>query len=494
MSAASYGLRTPTGTDLINTGDDDISFNAERLAQLLDIMAFRQSSTIPANTDMNLFTVGGYHYTGDATNTATLKNLGINYPSIIINMPSTAYVNAQIQMPYGVNSGFLFRTGLGNGTMTPWTKLGKAWDRGELPLNSNPYLMRGPEFAGAWSISGAGTSSTIQGTPPPGMASWLPGQIVITGSGGGNTNLSTIVYTPYAPPGTAHMVWTTTISSYSLTGESAWAPWLNLAGGSAPLYGAGVPNEMRIQAFKDANPLVTTGNKGAVILRFDHGLTPFKSTIWPLLQSRSLKALIAMNSRLWTIAENSGASQADAKAWIATGLVDFSNHTSDHIDRNTGAGIYDTIVNGRKELETQLSTVIHGFTVPGVTEYDKFGGFGGGTLDTYSETLAGSLILANHAVCSGAIGPIHRVMDGIVRQGGRHFGIEQSTYAEIKAQVDAAIANKTAVTLMMHPRNLNASGYISTAVLTQALDYIKAQIDAGKLANISYYQSHHAKL
>lgn len=273
---------------------------------------------------------------------------------------------------------------------------------------------------------------------------------------------------------------------------SVWGEW---EAGDGTLISTPPPSashEMRVQAFKDDYPLVSTEGKGVVVLRFDHGLTNFKSTIWPLLQQHQVKAYIAMNSRLWGIGENSGATQADAQAWIASGLVEFGNHTADHVDRNTAGGIYDTIVNGRRELETQLGTVIHGFTVPGLSEFDQLEGFGAGTNTSYSNTYAGGLILANHAIASGSVGYVNRTLDGQVRQGGRHFTWESATWTYIKSLIDQAVTNQTAITLMAHPREMGREGYFDAALLEQVIEYIRERIDAGDLADISYYQSHHA--
>lgn len=458
---------------------------------------------MPLNSNANSFTTSGLWYTGGVGIIETQVNLAVNIPSEFFVLASSApFSITQFQMPSTLNdTNVYWRSKVsGNATIAGWSgwkPLNSA--RGELPANTNVYDMRGPQWVGVWDISGGETAGTMLGAPPAGMASWLPGQIEVKGGGGGSTNLSTIVYTPYAPAALVQQVWTTTIKAYSLTGEAAWSGWVDLANGgggsgSAATFGAGTPNDMRIQAFKDEYPLVTTGNKGCVVFRYDHGLTNFKSTLWAMHRDAGIPAYIAMNSRLWNIAENSGASQSDAKSWIATGLVRFGNHTSDHKDRNTAEGIFDTIVNGRKELESQLGRIIHGFTVPGLTEYNKFEGFGGGSLDTYSETLAGSLILANHAIASGAIGSIQRPLDGVIRQGGRHFGWEDATFATVKAQIDSAISNKTALTLMLHPRTMGLSGYWTPALAQQVISYVKSKIDAGQLANISYYQSHHAKL
>lgn len=66
--------------------------------------------------------------------------------------------------------------------------------------------------------------------------------------------------------------------------------------------------------------------------------------------------------------------------------------------------------------------------------------------------------------------------------------------ADLKAQIDAAVSAKTALTLMAHPRDLGVIGYFEDALAQQPITYVKRLIDAGQLANISYCQSHHAAL
>lgn len=274
--------------------------------------------------------------------------------------------------------------------------------------------------------------------------------------------------------------------------STTWTPWVNLANGQFPAPPPSGSHPLRVQSFKDDYPLVSTEGKGAVVFRYDHGLTNLKSSLLPLHEQHNIPLYVAMNSRLWNDAENSGASHADARAWINAGIAEFGNHTADHRDRNTAEGIYDNIVNGRKELEDQLQTIIHGFTVPGLSEYNAFEGFGGGSLDSYSDTYAGGLILANHAVCSGTMGSTLRPLDGQVRQGGRHYTWEARSWENIKTQIDNAVAQKSALTLMAHPKHLGTSGYFDTALADQVITYVRELINGGQLADISYYQSHHA--
>lgn len=435
---------------------------------------------MPANSNANYFTTSGLWYTGGVGIIETQTNLAVNIPSEFFVLASNApFSITQFQMPSSVtDTNVHWRSKKNSTDWSAWTTLN--FNQGIMPASTNM-----DDF-------------------------WSPGMFYTGGAGAfeGHTNLAVSTPSNILVLGMATKFTVSQIQIPVTSGKfyfrtkingDTFSPWIDLTGGgggggAAPTYGAGTPNEMRIQAFKDEYPLASTGGKGCVVFRYDHGLTNIKGTLLPLHQAAGIPFYVAMNSRTWSEAENSSATQADAKSWISSGIAQFGNHTADHKDRNTGAGIYDAIVNGRKELETQLGRIIHGFTVPGLTEYNKFEGFGSGTLDSYSETLAGSLILANHAIASGAVGTAQRKLDGVVRQGGKHYTWESATLAEIQAQIDAAVTGKTALTLMCHPRTMGLSGYWTPTLAAQVITYVKSKIDAGQLANISYYQSHHAKL
>lgn len=440
---------------------------------------------MPANSNANNFTTSGLWYTGGVGTIETQTNLAVQLPSSFFVLAANApFVVTQFQIPSAsTDTNVYYRSKTTSTAWSPWSSLSKQFDKGILPASTDVNVLFTP---GNYYTGGAGVAETQIN-----LAEAVPSAVHVLG--GGTQFNSAQIQIPVS--GGAKFWFRSKLTS------TVWSPWVNLADrGSTGMVGEAVnwaapsgSHEMREQAFKDAYPRASTGGKGCVVFRYDHGLTNIKGTLLGLHQAAGVPFYVAMNSRNWALAENSGMTQAEAKALPAS-LVEWGNHTSDHIDRNTAEGIYDTIVNGRKELEAQLGKTIHGFTVPGLSEFNQFEGFGSGSLDAYSSTLAGGLILANHAICSGSIGSSQRPLDGLIRQGGRHYTWEAATFADIKAQIDAAVANKTALTLMAHPRNLGVSGYFTTALAGQVIDYVKARIDAGQLANISYYQSHHATL
>lgn len=462
--------------------------NAQQDSTIADIRMDR--GTVAPGTNWNNVIKLGLHYTGGGDAPLGQTNLAVKLASGVLVLPGLGpYVVTQIQMPsVASDQGIYTRSKTSSTSWSPWKKLlaqGDALATGTAPANTNfdTYLTPGMVYTG-----GAGTIETQTG-----LAEQVPSTVWI--GGGGSVFNATQIQIPTNSSQVRFWV-------RARANSTSWTAWTDLAAGGSG--GGGAPSgeavnwtatpashEMRVRAFKDAYPLVSTGDKGVVCFRFDHGLTNFKSVLLPLFQANGITPYIAMNSRNWGDAENSGATIAEAAAWAS---VEWGNHTADHRDRNTAEGIYDNIVNGRKELEAQLGRMIHGFTVPGLSEYNKFEGFAAGNLDNYSETLAGGLILANHAICSGAMGNQRRPLDGQIRQGGRHYTWESSAWTTIKAQIDAAASTKTALTLMCHPSTMNLSGYWTPALAQQVIEYVKSMIDAGMLANISYYQSHHATL
>lgn len=370
-----------------------------------------------------------------------------------------------------------------------WIRISPDYTISNLPSNTNlDTFFKYGRFA----INAGPALDTVTGLPPEAVGK--PGILDSIASKKEGAAWGAQIYYVH---GVAAIWYRTTITISGLR-----SPWVNLlaqggsSGPSAPNFNATpASHEMRVQAFKDAYPLVTTGQKGVVCFRYDHGLANIKSSIVGLHRASGIPFMVALNSRnIGKSNGDEGVTYEDLKAWASEGLAEYANHTSDHTDKNTAEGMYDTVVNGRLELEAGLGSTIHSFIVPGVSGHNKFEGFGSGSLNSYSDTLMGGLVLANHGLTSGTVGPIQRPLDGVVRQGTRHITWESMTFAEVKAYIDDAVAKKTAVTLMAHPIRLGDSGFFNSALVKQTVEYVKSLIDAGKLANISYNQSHHATL
>lgn len=267
--------------------------------------------------------------------------------------------------------------------------------------------------------------------------------------------------------------------------------WSRMSGGGGTVAGsgiAGIANKLRVQEMMDYYGPISTNGKGAIALRFDHGLANFNTKIRPLLEARNIKYSLALSARNFGAGENAGVTAAMVNGWA---LAEVWNHgANQHQDESSVSGLTDQIVTGKAELEAALpNKKIWGYAVPG-TGGSGQGGFGGGaTPESFYATGAGDLILTNHAVSTGAFpGTARRIMDGTVRQGMAHFTIEAQTVDRAKIEIDNAIANRTGNQLMMHPSLIDTAGYLTTAQLTEVLDYIVTKRNAGTLVVLSPYE------
>ena len=255
----------------------------------------------------------------------------------------------------------------------------------------------------------------------------------------------------------------------------AWNDWVEVPAGSGG--SAMAANAARQTEFMAATGgAVDTGGKAAFALRFDHGWTNIKSKLRAGLIARGIVPGVASCSRQWDLEENSGATIAEVKSWVANGEFEILNQGATH--GQAMVNYVDEIVAGRAELEDQLGTDVWGFAPPGESTW--WGGFNGGRADGWHDPAAG-IILSSHAYSLGYVGGARRVLDGTIRQGLSHITLDTYDMAQARAQIDTAIAEGHGIQMMMHPRILDDAGRISTADFLSLMDYVVAKRDAGDL-------------
>lgn len=278
--------------------------------------------------------------------------------------------------------------------------------------------------------------------------------------------------------------------------QGGWNAWQEVGaptpGGSGD--NAGLANALLLDEWWGrVGGAVSTGGKAAVALRFDHGLTKLKSTVLTSLMFRDFKWGMALNSRNWDLAQNSGATKQDVIDWCETYGAEVWNHGATHGDRPDAAGIHDEIVTGLNELREDLPGVpIDGYIPAGVGGTNLDGFNGGNVPDAYSGTYAGQLILANHAIGAGYFsGSGNRLLDGKAKQGQGHYTIDKQSVANIKSRIDVAVADKGGLQLLCHPDYLDNPehpGNITSDDLVEVLAYLKTKQDAGDLVVLSPYE------
>lgn len=262
-----------------------------------------------------------------------------------------------------------------------------------------------------------------------------------------------------------------------------WVQRMNLPEPSGPFVPEGNRPALASAFVSRRGGRIGTGGKPVVALRFDHGLTAFKSKVLPLLRERGLPSMNTMNARTWGQSSNSGMSAAELQAaWINNG-VEVTNHAATHNDAATDEAVHDEIVNGLTELQASFpSSVIEGYCPPGV-DGTRFQGFEGGkTTAQWTDTLAGRLITQYHAACFGYWGSIYRPQGVDLQIGAAHTTIDAQTPEWASGVVRGLVAaGPCALTLMLHPVYLDQPGYMSTDGLKAVLDDIAARRDAGEI-------------
>jgi hypothetical protein len=254
---------------------------------------------------------------------------------------------------------------------------------------------------------------------------------------------------------------------------------------SDPGADAALANMLRVADFTyRRGGIWKTNGLPVVSFRVDHGLNNWNNKLRGPHEARGIPYGLALNSRSWTVAENDTVTPAMVNAWVTAGLCEIWNHGANgHTDQTTEAGIVDTVVNGLAELREQIPAAqIDGWIVPGVGGTGFNGFVNGSTPEKFYTTLVGRLILKYHAVSTGAFpGTYRRILDGQIRQGQSHFGMESRTPAEIIAEIQLAQTNKRGLQLMIHPSLVDQPGYITTAQYVEVLDFVKAEVTAGRL-------------
>lgn len=361
-------------------------------------------------------------------------------------------------------------------------------NRGKISPGSNLDTFTTPKHSGLWHVDSSSASETITGTPPdvePGVQYEL---FVMMGATGTHWLFP---YGYYGLPFAYVRTVTDATGGKSMSEWKAWEPTTSadIGDGTEGAWAAHLAMQARFIAAMGGP--IDTGGKAAVALRCDHGLAPFRDKVLPLTRAAGFKVSQAYNPRNWHYPENQGVTASDLNGWVADGDVEIWNHSASHAPADTEDALYEQIVNGLAEIEAELPAAagqVWGWNPPGVSSGD-YGGYDGGKRPEGWNTYAGRLILAHHAVASGSlIGTQLHPLDGSMRPGRARYQMDSLSVAKIKARIDEAIEARAGLQLMLHPSQLDKTGKITTAQLTEVIDYIVAKRDAGELVTLSPYE------
>ena len=340
-----------------------------------------------------------------------------------------------------------------------------------MPLNANVNTFRGAEYAGPWSISSVAVLDTITGLPEGAGL----GELFVHQSTGFQT------YREYRS-GNHPRTWDRGVLQIS---PVTWSGWRQVAhaddvpeGGDAAT-GAVVRRD-RARSRKGGR--IGTGGRGVVTLRFDDAHDAMASTVMPLLRQYQLPAYQAVTVR--NVEENSSRTWAQIQALVQDGVEVFG-HSWTHQAATGQAAIHKEIIESAAYMEAQMPGVaIEGWVMPGTGQSgtEAYDGFGpGGTVEAFTDTYAGQLILSRYAVPCGSIQGHLMPLNGEPVTGQVHWTFESATLSETQAMVRQAVATGTGITLMAHPSRFGEAGFMSVADLTSLLAWLAAERDAERL-------------
>lgn len=257
-----------------------------------------------------------------------------------------------------------------------------------------------------------------------------------------------------------------------------------------PLDPPGRHQELKAAFRRAFGGVIGTGGRGAIALRCDHGLAPFRDLVLPLVRDRGLVVSQAVNPRNWHYPENTGVTPEDLDSWVAAGDVEIWNHSASHAAAETPSALRDQIVGGLTELEAQLPSArgaIWGWAPPGVP--GGYAGYDGGKRPDGWATTAGRLILEHHAVAQGSLyGTALRPLDARPRAGLARFQLDSRDLAAILEKIDLAAETRQGLQLMIHPSVIGKEGFLSSQQVEQVLDRVISHRDAGRVMTLSPYQ------
>lgn len=205
---------------------------------------------------------------------------------------------------------------------------------------------------------------------------------------------------------------------------------------------------------------IGTSGQSVFMWRFDHWLVAFRDKILPILREFDLPGTLNVNYDNMGNEQNGGGTitWADVEAWNQYDGVEIANHGSTHTNAATMDTIYHEVVDGRRNLEAAMPRVAvetwqeHGsaYLIAGDLEGDT-GLDLGRSLEAFTESYAGRLVMAEHAVVEGKAGSFYPPLTGTPQIGQSHYSLDRDTTASTIETIQYAQAVGRGLTGYTHP-------------------------------------------
>ncbi|HCS2945757.1 TPA: polysaccharide deacetylase family protein, partial [Shigella flexneri] len=234
--------------------------------------------------------------------------------------------------------------------------------------------------------------------------------------------------------------------------------------------------------------VVYTDGATPVALTWDDFPAATRDLVVPMLEARGISATLCLPSRVLSPERapylgGEGITWPEINAWAASGTFEIANHSATHMDA-PASGLVDEIETALAELKASLpDATIQCWTQPSVV-YPDFNN--GNSLDAWTRTEAGQMILDNHALATGTWNrnPDASVeMVGEPTQGvGRIWIDTASGLADIQSRIAGLAGTGRGVVVGAHANRMSMGGTYSTpAQIAAFLDWLVAEQNAGRV-------------
>lgn len=263
--------------------------------------------------------------------------------------------------------------------------------------------------------------------------------------------------------------------------SSLWEP---------PVAGVAMAHQiLREQMARRRGGTIGIKDKGAVALRFDHGLNNFRDLVLPLLRKYELPSSQAYPTRMFTGEtsdpdESSMSSWDEVRQWAERDGVEPLAHSLTHYSADTPHAVRDAIVLAREELTAVIpGSAIETWAPPGGGGTRYMGFNAGSAPDRFYDTLAGAMILSTYGYSTGAFPGWEWSLDGCAPIGMPHSTIDTAgALAAARGRVREIVENRTGCLMMLHPKFLTyGKDYTTVEGLDSLLAYIAGLRNVGKL-------------
>lgn len=433
----------------------------------------------PINSLNNL--ANGYVTVSDYIN-ATYLGLPEAYGGVVLNLNTSANIAQQQYSTSHPDGAHIWTRVKSSGSWSSWSRV----DAGRPPRliqgGSDLNTFYGDAFIGSWRVTSTATADTILNLPLDSLGRKTTTVIDVTGPYGFQTAR---VYNFTGTP----LMYYRARTTFDNTKVNAWTDWYSLMGGgsSSPLLNVGQDNKALVDAFLQARGgSIGTAGIAAVALRFDHNLANFRDIVLPLLRARSLPWSVAVNTAQNHInaPANGGVTFPQIQGWALNYGGEVLAHSHTHADSTSTSAIVANVEDSLPILKTGApQLVVEGFAVPGVGGTEWEGWTSTNTPEHFtSKYVAASAVMKNFAFCTGYISGAIRPLMGTVTNGQTHVTMDSVTNgATVIGTLQQAQQLGAGVQLMMHPNMLTLTDGISPAVLTEILDWIVVERDAGRI-------------